>query len=193
MMKLFFIIVLAVTFVSAGATENYIKYNDNRIDSIIKSKLESLDNMMANHFMGACISENATSGAYIPAVACADGSDDIAVVTCEAVINGVISSISATAEVYALTGNLTSFDTVEAGDECNLLLEYDGTSFYVTQGTSVDSTEVAVIPSATDGRCPMAIINIVVDAGGDWVPGDNWNDTGVTTTVRVCWFRELVY
>ena len=191
--KTVLISLLVVLTFAVGATENYIKWKDNRIDQVLKDRLEDIDNILANHVVGPLT--KTAAGAYTPSIVCAAGSDDIAFISTEVVYNGYITDADATAEIYAFTGSLTSFDTIEAGYQGTLLVEWAADTFYVTQSAvSNTSLETTLIPDYTRGRVPLALINIKVSGTGhNWIPGDDWNDTGCTTTVHNCYGVELEY
>ena len=188
--KTVLISLLVVLTFAVGATENYFRWNDTRIDPVVRQRLEDIDNILANHVIGPLTKTSA--GAYTPSIVCGAGSDDIVFISTEVVYNGYITDADATAEIYAFTGNLTSFDTIEAGYQSTFLVEWAADTFYVTQSTtSKTSLETTIIPKYTKGRVPLALINLKTAA--QWVPGDDWNKANVTTTVHNCWFRELEY
>ena len=189
--KTVLISLLVVLTFAVGATENYFRWNDTRIDPVVRQRLEELDDLAANHMIGP-LTKNNESGVYTPSVACAAGSDDIAFISSEVVIAGYIDDIPATAEIFAFTGSLTSFDTIEAGYQGTFLVEYASSTFYVTQSAvSKTSLETTIVPKHVKGRVPLAIINLKTAA--QWVPGDDWNKANVTTTVHNCYGVELAY
>jgi len=188
------VFLLAFTF-QVGATENYLKWLDNRIDQVVKDRLEEIDDFAANHVIGPHTKINA-SGVYTPSLACADGSDDFAFISTEVVYAGYITELGATAEIFDFTGDLTSFDTVEAGYQCVFLVEaVPGASvdtFTISQSVCTQtSLETSIIPKRTKGRIAVGIVNLKTYK--QWVPGDNWDKTGVTTTVHNSYWQELAF
>lgn len=126
-----------------------------------------------------------STGAVQEAGTAADGASVWTLVTCEAIIDGVLKYCYATAEIL----DWQSAAVLEAGEQCYYLASFDGSdtdpnaSVTVTQGTEYDATtETAVLPAIPSNEAALCAI-LVKTTDNDFTPSTtNFNATGVTTT-----------
>ncbi len=144
---------------------------------------------MLYHNNGPMTKVNATTGVIYDGITAGAGTNDLVAVTQEIIVNGAVKFAAATAEVKAF--QLASGSTVAAGYSRYYVIGCDGSTVTTTNssytcvvGTSVLSTEVAVVPAMTAGYVPIAMLKVSCGGSATFTPNtDNFDGAQITTVL----------